>query len=636
MSTMAAVEPATAGSGTAGSDRAGSGPAGSDTVGPGTAGRDAQERGASERGPAGAESAAQGMTEQEIRRRAARLEERFGDPGDPANPLGFRALLAAEERGELLPEAEQVLDDEGFGAELVPAALGGRLERADGLARILRPIFRRDLALGFGHGITSLFAASAVWVAGTDQQRQEMALLLRAGGRAAIVHHSMAHGVALLSGEATISSRGGGIGLSGRKDMVINAERAGALVVYARNDPDSPRLNGGGSHSVLLMGADEHIDRGLRVLPRRPTTGMQGCRFAGYEFDDCRLAEDAIVGAPGDGVRLALRTFQLNRSLIPAALVGSVDPVLRAAVRTAVAGANDIRAGRQRALLAGVFADLLACDSMATVALRALHLVPDSAHLAAAEVKYLVPDLLRDDLEELGTVLGMSAGCRDGEQGALAKLMRDLPAAGLGHAGTAACQAVVIPQLPLLARKSWFRAAEPPAGLFGLDGMLPRLDLSALALAGGEDVLAAGLVATASRVRDRRIPGEYGRALRTLADGFVTELWALHDRCLAIEPGDRAALSRPEMCAVADRHALLLAAAAVLGVWERQQSVGGFLADPAWAVLALTRLGLRLNMNPPELPEDCVDRVLVEVVDRLRTGRSYDLHDAPMEGGGTW
>ncbi|MFJ5530034.1 hypothetical protein [Streptomyces sp. NPDC093261] len=96
------------------------------------------------------------MAEHTITRqdRAEALEQRFEGPYDRANPMGFRALPAAEERDELCGAAEEMVTEEGFGAELVPVALGGRLERAGNLAHMLRPVFRRDLALGFGFGLT--------------------------------------------------------------------------------------------------------------------------------------------------------------------------------------------------------------------------------------------------------------------------------------------------------------------------------------------------------------------------------------------------------------------------------------------------------------------------------------------------
>ncbi|KJY47106.1 acyl-CoA dehydrogenase [Streptomyces sp. NRRL S-444] len=555
-------------------------------------------------------------------RRAARLEAQLGDPYDPANPHGLGALFAADERREPPEATEQLLTEAGLGAEFVPAEYGGRLTRADHLAKVLRPVFRRDLALGFGFGITSLFATSAVWAAGTEAQRRFTADLLLGGGRASIVHHEMAHANDILRDEFTAGAApGGGYELNGRKDVIINAARAQAYVVYARTDQARSPY----SHSVLLVDPAEL--RGIKHLPRVPTTGMRGNLFSGLEFTDCAVPGDALVGRPGEGVALALRTYQVNRCVIASTAVAAVDTVLHSAVRAATTGRSRPLARRWHKPLAGVFADMLACDSMATVALRALSLLPDRTHVLAAAVKYVVPDLLREDLEELATVLGSRGYQRSTPAyGALDKLGRDLPVAGLGHAGTAACQAVIVPQLRTLAERAWFREEEPPPELFRTGAALPALDYRLLGIADGGDFLAASLVESAARLAGVRGVGGQLAVLADLAEGFVTELRALRERCRAIPAhGTPAALSDPALCVLSDRYALVLAAASVLGTWEGQDGSDPFLAAPAWAVLALSRLGGRLGIPVPDLPDGCREQVLEELMRRYRSGRSCDL-----------
>ncbi|MFD9098934.1 acyl-CoA dehydrogenase [Streptomyces collinus] len=570
-----------------------------------------------------------------VRRRIAQVENAFGDPDDAGNPVGFAALLAADDRLELSAEAERRLDAIGFAAEFVPGELGGRLERADALARILRPVFRRDVALGFGYGITSLFAASAVWAAGSPGQRARLAELVRAGGRVGIVHHSLAHGNTMWQGELVARPGAHGYVLDGRKDGVVNAERAGAFVVYARTGQG----RGPDRHSVLLLEPDAVSGSGLRVLPRKPSTGMRGCRFAGLQFTECPVPADALVGEPGQGTQLALRTFQLNRSLVSSVLLGAADTVLRAAARTVLTGREGGQGGRRRAVLAAVFADLLLCDAMASAVLRGLHVFPDSAHLGAAAVKYLVPDLVREDLEELGTVLGASGYRRDSGHGFLQKLLRDLPAAGLGHMGTAACQAVLIPQLPLLARRSWGVTPDPPDLLFDIRQSLPPLALTTLAVAGGEDRLVAALLGAVRRLREGGGPGRGDAGTRallgTLAEAFAAELAELRDQFGAVDLDSRAFAASAQWAALTDRYVMVAAAGAALGHWVRlEEHTDPFLADPAWLVLALGRLAARLGIRLPDAPPQCVERVYDEAVARLRTGRGYDLHGAALGTGG--
>ncbi|MET9887104.1 acyl-CoA dehydrogenase [Streptomyces sp. NPDC006430] len=555
-------------------------------------------------------------------RRAARLEALLGDPQDPANPHGIAALCAADARGEPPGGTERLLTGTGLAAEFVPAEFGGNLTRADLLAKVLRPVFRRDLALGFGFGITSLFATAAVWATGSARQREWTADLLLGGGRASIVHHELAHANAILRDELVATAQpGGGYTLDGRKDVIMNASRAGAYVVYARTAPErGPR-----SHSVLLLDPDALPADGVRKLSRVPTPGMRGALFSGLEFTHCPVPGDALVGRPGEGVSLALRTFQVNRCLIPGVAIAAADTVLRSAVRAASTGRTAPVARRWHRPLAGVFADILACDSMATVALRSLSLLPERAHILAAAVKYVVPDLLREDLEELATVLG-AHGYEHGsaQYGSLDKLVRDLPVAGLGHAGTAACHAVIVPQLRTLAERSWFLAEEPPPELFRSGAALPVLDYRLLGIASGEDLLSASLVGSAARLAGTRGVGGHLALLSDLAEGFVNELRALRAECAAL-PAQRAALMDPAVVILSDRYALVQAAAAVLGIWEGQDGGDAFLADPAWAVLALSRLAGRLGIVVPEVPDSVSQQVLEELVRRYRAGRSCDL-----------
>ncbi|MEV7558414.1 acyl-CoA dehydrogenase [Streptomyces sp. NPDC089795] len=562
-----------------------------------------------------------------VLRRAARLEALLGDPQNPANPHGIAALCAADSRGEPPAETERLLTATGLAAEFVPAEFGGRLTRADLLAKVLRPVFRRDLALGFGFGITSLFASAAVWAAGSPRQRERTARLMLDGGRASIVHHEVAHANAILRDELVATPRpAGGYTLDGRKHVIMNAARADAYVVYARTSPErGPR-----SHSVLLLDPEALPAEGVRKLPRIPTPGMRGGLFSGLDFTHCPVPEDALVGRPGEGVTLALRTFQVNRCLIPGVAVAAADTVLRSAVHAVSTRRDGPVARRWHKPLAGVFADILACDSMATVALRSLSLLPERAHILAAAVKYVVPDLLREGLEELSTVLG-AQGYEHGspQYGSLDKLVRDLPVAGLGHAGNAACHAVLVPQLRTLAERSWFRAEEPPPELFRSGATLPVLDYRLLGIARGDDFLSASLIGSAARLAAARGVGGQMALLGELAEAFVDELRALRARCATL-PTDRAALTDPAVVILSDRYALTQAAAAVLGIWEGQDGTDAFLADPAWAVLALSRLAGRLGIAVPELPDGVRLQVLDELVRRYRAGLSCDLDGSEL------
>ncbi|MEV7601802.1 acyl-CoA dehydrogenase [Kitasatospora sp. NPDC089797] len=618
--------------------------------------------------------------ETEVRRRVAELERRFGDPADPANPLGGAAFLAADERREPLAAAELLLERFGLNDEFVPGGLGGRLRELDSLARVVRVVFRRDAALGLGYGFSTFQAAAVVWAAGRPEQQRAVAALLRRGGRVAAAYPELARGSNFLGNDLTArpepaadedrpadrsedrpadrSADRSGLRLHGRKDSFTNVERAEALVLFARIG------EGRRSHSALLVDRAELPADRVTGLPRRRTRGVRGCLVAGIEFADCPVPATALLGEPGRGLELALRVLPVIRAVGPSVALGCADTALRTAVAcvvdrgtvdTAPAAGSDAgpAAGpaaaqpvsHARATLAGAFVDLLMCDCLALVATRAAHLVPGDAALYAAAVKYLLPQLLTDTAYELSTLLGAEFHAHDGAYAAFGKSVRDLPMIGLGAAGSAAFRATVVPQLPRLARESWFRDAAPPAGLFELEaGRLPALDLGRITPAAGGDPLAAALLADAAALaepvdpadpEEHSAPGEQAaRAeLAALADLLVAELAALREGCADLDRDGRSALATAQGRALVDRYALVLAGAACLGVRRRQQALGtGFLAGPGWAVAALTRLLRRLGTPTPKPAADHGDALLAEVLARFHRHRSYDLYDTPLAG----
>ncbi|MGW0737469.1 acyl-CoA dehydrogenase [Streptomyces sp. NPDC002851] len=604
--------------------------------------------------------------------RVARIERLLGDLDADDNPLGHRALLAADRAAAVNTEAEAVLDAYGMHHEFVPRELGGRFDSAETLLRVMRPVFRRDVALGMGYGMTTFMAASDVWMCGSATQRRHTAELLLAGAKAAIAQHETAHTNEFVRSQVRAAPRPGGLTVTGAKPVVNNLHRAAALVLFCRTAPDTPdgsAVNTGTrSHSALLLDPRALPPDRFRVT-RRPASAAVGLRgyFAdSVRFDDCPVPEDALLGPPGSGVTTALRSFQVSRTLMAALVAAAVDAGLRTAVgvdrERQPGGARRADPQDAAATLTGALVDLLLYDSLAVVATRALQLRPAETSLYSAAVKSLLPRVLPDTMYDLSTVLGARFHTREGRVGLFQKHTRDVPIISLGHAGTAACQATLIPQLRGLARNSWFRDDEAPAALFRPGEPLPPFSYDQLALAGGRDSLSATLLATAASIPGR---GPVERALRTLAEAMVGELRDLRGRVLALPPlgqggggGRGGGPVSPAWFALTDRYVLVLAAAAVLGVWRHGSSEAGsgsrsrsgsgsrsgsrpgsglgpgdpFLADPAWAAAALHRIARRLGVRGVELPAECGRRVHQEVLARFADHRGYDLYNTPLPG----
>ncbi|MEV8129116.1 acyl-CoA dehydrogenase [Streptomyces sp. NPDC085944] len=554
--------------------------------------------------------------------RAARVDALLGDPSAPGNPAGHRASLDADRTATVPAGAESVLEDFGMNAELVPWELGGRFDSVEGLSRVLRPVFRRDVALGAGTGLSAFVAASAVWQAGSPGQREWLARRLLSGGKAATVAYEAAHTRPYPHGEVTAVPAGdGSLSVTGLRRFVINLWRADALIVLCR---DTERHGDDGDCVLLVDPRELPADRYRAVRHRVPErVGLRCYVRAGAWFDACPVPRGALLGPAGTGSATSLLSVRIHQALMAAATVAALDTTLRTAVgahRTARRNRHDRQPGAT--LLTGAFVDLLTYDSLATAATRSLRPGPAEAGVHAAAAASLQPQVCTDTTYDMAVVLGTRFHTADGAVGMLHKNLKDMRAIGLGQAGAACGRSLVVAELPRLARGSSRARREAPAVLFRPDAGLPPSAYGESADAGGLNGLGGTLLARAASLSGQ---GPVGRSLRTVAERLRVELRELRLRALALAPPEPNGAAGPAWCALADRYAWVLAAEAALGVWYHRRD-DAFLADPAWVTIALHRVAGRLGLRAAEPPADCALRVHQEVLGRFGERRSYDLY----------
>ncbi|MEV5437273.1 acyl-CoA dehydrogenase family protein [Streptomyces sp. NPDC052682] len=548
--------------------------------------------------------------------RRAALEAVLGDPREAGNPLGDAAVLAADHRGELPLGGEPLLASFALHEDFVPREYGGRLAGLDEAAVLLRAVFRRDAALGRGYGSASLAAALHVWCYGTEEQRKRTARALLAGER-------IAGGRAAEDGlTATPGGRLAALRLTGRTAALVNAPRATGFVVV-------PRHTGPDGESVLLLHRDDLPARAVVQLSPYDVTVPRRIPAGELVLQDWPVPAGAVIGEAGDGQWVTRRVSQVRHALVPSMAVGCADSALRTVLTAVLAergGVRGLRSRVTRRLVAGAFADLLAADCLSLVALRSLHLMPERSSIWSAAARYLGLRLLQEGVGDLLTVLGTDSMRGDDGLGVFHKQVRDLAALPPGPAGSAAALATLLPQLPTLARRSW-TAQGRAAGeeLFLPDGPVPPLNSARLKLAAADD----GVTVLLAQARD----GVPGLPAQDWPAALPDELAVLREQCRRLPELDPAALANPRAFALAERYALLAAAAACLGVFQtaRHTGRGGFLAEPAWLLTALARIGVRLGL-PVTAPGAAAgeDVLLAEAVRRCRAARTFDLYDTAL------
>ncbi len=114
--------------------------------------------------------------------------------------------------------------------------------------------------------------------------------------------------------------------LTGSKAWITNAGVSGLYTVLAVTDPDGPR---GGNISAFVV---EATDEGFSVGEKERKLGIKGSPTREIYFDSCRIPGDRIVGTPGEGLKIALRTLDHTRVTIGAQAVGIAQGALDQAV----------------------------------------------------------------------------------------------------------------------------------------------------------------------------------------------------------------------------------------------------------------------------------------------------------------
>jgi alkylation response protein AidB-like acyl-CoA dehydrogenase len=554
--------------------------------------------------------------------RADRLERTLGDPFDPRGPVGFAAVISADERREPVSGAARLLDEFGLNAELVPTELGGLLRDVRGLIEVMRALARRDPSLALAHFGMPLVGAVGLWTRGHDEQRRAAAELLLGGGRltAAFRWDPACHELPRLDFGC---ARSGRVTLTGRCALVADADRADAVLMPARVDPAAR----GRDREWLLVDLAAAPSGTVEHLGRLRTVGLTGVRFAGVEFHSLRLPADSVLDrerqddCPGEDAAAGTGAMIL-RTALPAIALAGLDTALRLTfhhlrTRPLYGGAaSDLPA--IRSLLARTFVDLMACDCLATAAARMISRLPAQAELYSLASLCFTADVVPSAMYRLSVGLGAGFYVRDGSSGMFQKLLRDLKPLGLDWAVVAAAR------LALVEATSSSRSLDNkplPREVFhappGAEADEPPLSLRRAPSC--REPWRAGTV------RDALAHAAAEPDLRDLAALFKRlerDRSELTERLLRDRP---LAVGSPVPAGQAKRLARLFAASACAGTWLHHRNTDRFLGAPTWLRGALETLLEPGGLGDAPFPHDVEAALYTELSSRCEQARSLGL-----------
>jgi acyl-CoA dehydrogenase len=209
----------------------------------------------------------------------------------------------------------------------VPASHGGAFSGLDVRALCLcRETLAQYSGLAdFAFAMQGL-GAGPIALYGSDAQKNRYLPGVRDGERIAAFALSEPEAGSDVGAITTLAHRDGqGWRLDGEKTFISNAGIAHHYVVFARLGDGDERTFG-----AFVVDAD---NPGLAVTERIATLSPHP--LGPIVLNDCRVFEDAVVGPPGKGLRVALGTLDVFRSTVAAAALGFARRAFREAVNHA-------------------------------------------------------------------------------------------------------------------------------------------------------------------------------------------------------------------------------------------------------------------------------------------------------------
>jgi alkylation response protein AidB-like acyl-CoA dehydrogenase len=228
----------------------------------------------------------------------------------------LRPRMREFEKARTLPDdVQQAAHAMGLPLAAFPEAVGGA-----GLGFVTQVLIEEELAFGDPGAAFALSGPGAYgWAAmlfgdGEDGCRKRL-IEPFLGDAAHARFGAVAWGERSASRErpglvTTAEKTGSGWKLTGEKAYVLHADRAHSFIVFAQVDP-SRGWSGLGAFAV------PRDSKGLRVLPRVDTLGLQAASFGGIALDGVEVPAEAQLRHGGDPERLAC--FFATQGLVVAA-----------------------------------------------------------------------------------------------------------------------------------------------------------------------------------------------------------------------------------------------------------------------------------------------------------------------------
>ena len=242
-------------------------------------------------------------------------------------------------RKEFAPRAAQVDEESRYPAEnqrmlaelgllgmLYPSEYGGSEAGPVSYAIALREVAAACASTGVGMAVTNM-VGEAIFRFGTEKQRRRYLPML-SGGKGAGAFALTEPGAGSDAGGLSTFAReaGDSFVLDGSKVFITNGAHACVTIVLALTQKSPRKI------SAFLL---EPGIPGFTVGKGEHKMGLRGSDTVSLSFDECRVHRSAMLGAPGEGMKIALSELDGGRIGIAFQAIGIAQASLAAATEYA-------------------------------------------------------------------------------------------------------------------------------------------------------------------------------------------------------------------------------------------------------------------------------------------------------------
>ena len=217
----------------------------------------------------------------------------------------------------------------GFLGIIVPEQYGGAGLDAVALALVMEEIAAADAGISVSIAVQNGLVAAPILRAGTEDQKSAWLPRIASGealGCYALTEPDAGSDTAALRTRAVAA--GDGYDITGAKQWISNGGLADVFVIFARTGGDGAR----GVSAFVAQAGD-----GLSAGPPERKLGLHTSSTVSLSFDGFHVPASGMLGAEGEGLKLALATLDGGRITVAAQAVG----IARASLDLAVSYASE-------------------------------------------------------------------------------------------------------------------------------------------------------------------------------------------------------------------------------------------------------------------------------------------------------